>query len=126
MTIEEFIEARLAEDEATAHAATQGDWEWQQHNTDEWCLRAGDASVIRAVSYETPCLEVGDADEEHIARHDPARVLRQCAAIRAAVEAIDEFCDDPYPSKVRIVAKALRPIAAIWSDHPDYQEEWAA
>lgn len=119
MTIEEFIAARLDDDERIARAATQGNWEWQQHKTDEWCLRAGDTPVIRALSYETPCLEVGDADEDHIARHDPARVLRQCAAMRVA---LDWYINDDE----MVMAATINAIAAIWSDHPDYREDWDA
>ncbi|NEW27263.1 hypothetical protein [Nocardia cyriacigeorgica] len=71
VSIEEFIEARLAEDEA-----------------------------------------------------DPARVLRQCAVIHWLMGEVAHFYNHTgEPDSTW--ALMHRRVAAIWSDHPDYQQEWA-
>ena len=74
----------------------------------------------------------------HITRHDPARVLRDVEAKRAIV-ALHKTDIDPadalYGSNARCEecgtyvvltgpCKALRILAAIWVDHPDYDQEW--
>jgi hypothetical protein len=57
----------------------------------------------------------------------PARVLAQCAAMRKIVEmfqtarpAMGEWESD-YASAAY---DAVRALASIWSDHPDWREEW--
>jgi hypothetical protein len=84
-------------------------------------------------------------DADHIARHDPARVLAECAAKRAIVEehqpvdytsmgmespnachicGIDagmgewEWLRDSWP------CPTLRALAAVYADHADYRDEW--
>lgn len=68
---------------------------------------------------------------DHIARYDPARVLADCAAKRAIVELhrpSDErnrWCDyckgtdhAEYP------CETSRILAAVYADHPAYDEAW--
>ena len=92
---------------------------------------------------------LGTQDAEtcaHIARHDPDRELRVVEAHRAMLaehgpdctgffgETVPAMCQrcitdregyeeqwqgDPYP------CLTLRLLAAVYSDHPDYQQEWA-
>jgi hypothetical protein len=75
---------------------------------------------------------------KHIARHDPARVLREVAAKRAIMELADEAtgldltvdndrrveprdeADEPYVGDL-----ILRQLAAVYSDHPDYNSKWS-
>ena len=82
----------------------------------------------------------------HIARHDPARALREVAAKRAILAAhgpdpIDKFGGIAKPRCLVCLAGrdgyeelwvadswpclTLRLLAAVYSDHPDYQQEWA-
>lgn len=78
----------------------------------------------------------------HIARHDPARVLRDVAAIRERLRLLriawnahqDSQRDrEPFEAFARgdatgRFAMALRMVAldaAIWRDHPGYQARWA-
>ena len=85
------------------------------------------------------------ADARHIARHDPARVLREIAAKRAIVAAHHPETPSKYGHDVLRCAVCqtergvwaedrhadpwpcltLRHLAAVWSDHPDYRAEWA-
>jgi hypothetical protein len=71
--------------------------------------------------------------DEHIARHDPARVLAQCAALRAVVEQYHRWRD---PADRHILAQderlvvvaletTLRALASIWAEHDEWREEWA-
>lgn len=118
--IVEFIAARLDEDEALAEAASTFPYEglsWADH-------------VLACERDTTPEMDA------FVATHDPARVLREVAAMRAIVEhhraepfedAPDEFycrvCDSGiggfYP------CPTLRALASIWADHEAYDEEWA-
>src|SRR5690606_17844004 len=72
-----------------------------------------------------------NANGAHIARHDPARVLAECQAKRAIVEHIlVQMRDEPTMTRGRAHrgltpwAYTLRLFAAVYADHPDYQEEW--
>ncbi|WP_218721405.1 DUF6221 family protein [Nocardia sp. MH4] len=118
MTIEEFIEARLTEDERDAERAQAA------------ASRPGSGGVLWVVTGTDNAVGVF---------HDPARVLRQVAATRELFERAKPwpkcrghpgpwmphgdygpgFCGTPEE------ADSLRVIAAIWSDHPDYRPEWA-
>jgi hypothetical protein len=79
------------------------------------------------------------SDADHIARHDPARVLREVAALRAVVE-IHEPVKSAFPSFTAPMVcgvcspgkeegwdapcPTLRHLASIWSDHEDYDPAW--
>lgn len=142
MKITEFLEARIAEDEAAASALLDGGKWGAARNEDalEWAVDSNNYGMLVATGY------VGNSDSrpmaEHIARHDPARVLAECAAKRAIADehaaVRDEnwmsgkdhdylFCgscgslDDapvPYP------CATLAHLAAVYADHADYQQEW--
>ncbi|MBF6573753.1 DUF6221 family protein [Nocardia farcinica] len=105
MRIEEFIEARLAEDEAAARKAA--DFPYDAPSDAPWVSMQ--LRVRRGVAMTS---------DEHFARHDPARVLRQVAATRVALS----WCLD---DDAVVMGPTIRAIAAIWSDHPDYRPEWA-
>jgi hypothetical protein len=52
--------------------------------------------------------------------YDPARVLAECAAKRAIIETqpVSKIAALPNPF-------ILRALAAVYSGHPDYRQEWA-
>ena len=116
-TIVEFIEARLNEDEQIARTAASVDGE-------SWAAEGpfGDQDLDRVsgtgqgdVGYD-----MAQTAPPHIARHDPARVLRQCKALRSVVR-LTAYTGDPVYEK-----DLMEDMAAIWSDHPDYRERWSA
>lgn len=110
MTIVEFIEARIAEDEETAKYSGGDSW------TDD--------DRFNRVDVTEGYIETSHHGA-HIARHDPARVLRQCAAIRELVKIASDV-EAMYSIPAEDAADSIRKtIAAIWSDHPDYQQEWS-
>ena len=70
----------------------------------------------------------------HIVRHDPARVLAECEAKRNLLMSYDDLaatCDHlPWVMtggccQCGVIGHALLAFAAIYADHPDYQQEWA-
>jgi len=132
MTLTDFLLARIAEDEAAAEAAnlTPGDPDWYVLRGPEqapqrytvrtrYCRRpvARTQDIPSVDAWQEPPREDpagildGAAVAAHIARWDPARVLAECAAWRAAVRSGDEV--------------VLRALAAVHADHPDYREEWS-
>jgi hypothetical protein len=54
---------------------------------------------------------------EHIARHDPARVLADVEAKRRIVE---------WDAEQPVDRGVLNILASVYADHPDYREEWRA
>jgi len=148
MTLVEFLEARLDEDEAVARAAIPTLGRAKHELPDgppyfEWVQVPGDGvwradyRTVEGIGFEIYD-EGGHGDEEaaHIARHDPARVLREVEAKRAILaehERVGETCEtcsdtyhgfdcegweEPYP------CPTLRALAAVYADHPDYHAEW--
>lgn len=85
-TITEFLEARIAEDEALAQdCVDSGPWyPWRSEQNLEWWVRSENFGHVVTTGY------VGNNDArpnaEYIARNDPARVLAECAAKRAIIE----------------------------------------
>ena len=115
-TLTEFLLTRIAEDEVVARlaqsviAGTDGDW---QDVTQPLTLAKTLAGELWAQKY-------GYA-YEHIARHDPARVLAECEAKRLIVEHFSETGIDFLGEIARV---PLRALAAVYADHPDYDEAW--
>jgi len=121
-----FITARLDEDEAMAKLAAREGGTWTQDDPER---RPGAISSAGGqVVYDE-----GAPDEyqaAHIARHDPARVLREVAAKRAMVA--DHGPSEVAPDACRrckggmaFPCRTIRHLAAAWSDHPDYRAGWA-
>lgn len=117
MSITEFLEARIAEDEDLARKviATVAPDEWE--NPTKW----------------------GNFYAEDIAFWDsmtPHRILAECAAKRAIVEYFSleaEQLEDPRKRQrasdmewnlMRAGGDTLRALAAVYKDHPDYRQEW--
>lgn len=135
----DFIEARLEEDEAIARVATPGPW---RHSPDKHWRKPGtswfeEAVFTGAIGSEAVCIAgTGETDEPqsmsdaaHIARHDPARVLREVAALRKIMDVLSLRVDIDGQGTVGYTyggIKAIKAVASIWSDHDDYREEWAS
>ncbi len=74
-----------------------------------WCSNGHDDDLANAV---------------HIARHDPARVLREVEATRALIAAIEHPDPNQGPEYGYGLRLALMFRAAVYSDHPDYDQSW--
>ena len=117
MTIVEFLLARIAEDEDCAQTPFPAEWQAAPEETGQ---------PIKAGTYRVAtCAESVMA---HIARHDPARVLAECAAKRDLVELalgladLHRMGDPTVPPNVG--EDILRILATPYADHPDYDEAW--
>lgn len=129
-----FIRARLDEDGQLARAASRDGEAWAYTGTGVYVAGTNHPIAVGPWDGELP-------DEgPHIARHDPARVLRQVEAMRATVQLhsgvhecpewnwLDpDFPDDPRETVTGWSEECptLRALSSIWSDHPEYQEGWA-
>lgn len=148
-----WLRAQLDEDERKALAATSGPW-WDSpvmaapgHHT----IRGGPADwrgfdgslggdtrpiarIAPAPDYEGSFVTDHDADAEHIARHDPSRVLREVEAKRKILDGHSPHKRGACPVCWRVTPKSsrredypcptLRLLAAPYSDRPGYQEAW--
>ena len=121
MTLIEFLLARIAEDEAVAHdAMCDGNGKWASWNRSwddmGWRDLAADGERLTALPTSI---------DEHVCRHDPARVLAECEVKRRIVErhrptgGIGCECSEVWP------CANLLDLALIYADHPDYLPEWA-
>lgn len=123
-----FVRARLTEWEQTARQATEGPWIAEVSGETGHCVIPADAQSTREHVAKTQ-LYAAAFDAEHIAAHDPARVLRQVAAMRAVVDWHDMdvahnrgYAPDTEGGTLLVV---LAHLATIWQDHPDYRPGWA-
>jgi Family of unknown function (DUF6221) len=137
-----FIEARLAEDEEGARNALSAHWRPDGVNSCQVFSMADDFST-RTIAWCKNGHDDDFANALHIARHDPARVLREVAAKRAILTAVDKYLD-PHPGQPctnednpyvdcelhssatgRVSPDVLPLLASVWSDHPDYRPSWS-
>lgn len=138
----QWLTAQLDADERIARAATPGPWEWTPE-TDVWdqngptLIREGtdapDAKLVEVAAgwgHDAWGMHVGDADQEHIAEWDPARVLREIDAKRAIVDDLAEFIrwgarkGLDYQDGVDACERTLKRLALPYADRRGYQEAW--
>jgi Family of unknown function (DUF6221) len=126
----EFLNARLDEDEQLARLACAGESgappdvladgqtpiPWRADHGNVWAEGRHSVATAR-----------GNGVAMHIARHDPARVLREVEATRELVR-LAERAHDYHETFMNgfgaAMEQVLRLYAAAHSDHPDYREEW--
>lgn len=120
LTMAQFCAARLDEDEAAARDAY---YEGQRWITEE-------EGVYRYPDDELVHMADRKAGARHIARWDPARVLREVEADRkilaeytAVLKLIELTGSDK--SVLRYREFVLQHRAAVHSDHPDYNPDWS-
>jgi hypothetical protein len=149
-----FVREQLDEDERIAREATPGPW---AADDDQEVYSEVDDGPLNEPSvancYRNPRTGDRGANPQHIARHDPARVLREVEAKR---KILDELLSLPhymwqnhddygcpkvldaeswryvYGTAEQVcdcgrdahVDRSLRLLAAIFSDRPGYREEW--
>jgi hypothetical protein len=119
MTLVEFLEARLAEDELIANAAIDdaADWHVLYSYRD---VRDGDGRYVVLADSRYPT--AGQA--AHIARHCPARILRQCEAARALIAEFLRLEVLGDLTGLGATESALRQLASVHDDHPDFDQTW--
>jgi hypothetical protein len=114
-------EAREAQEEAPALT-----WQPTKVYDGIWSIDLGPATHPDADSYEVgPDCRMPREMARHIARHDPARVLADCAALRAVVELCsDNYALDPSGLTTWVVDQVLRIEAQRFKDRPGWDETW--
>lgn len=149
-TLSAFMLARITEDEAAARAAAElAETPWRA-TYGRQVETAREGYLVTPEDEHSYTTAPSDAVGEHIARHDPARVLAECAAKRRIVEdhfLMDGGAPETYPymaegyGEPRIVypgcavchrdaspsrhgCDTVRVLAVPYADHPDYLEEW--
>ncbi|MFI5473226.1 DUF6221 family protein [Streptomyces cacaoi] len=132
----EFLRARLDEDEATAEAARRqvAKRACPPPQVDEWAARAGHWGVVpwlysgraEADLAQWGRVEIATLAKDHIVRHDPARVLAEVAVKRELIRVWETVRDVAGTGSLAegTGARALQLHAAVYADHPDYQERW--
>ena len=117
-----WLRAQLDEDERLAvRCASVGNYRWSEPSEDDpdGHVVDGRGGII--------IWDEGANLSAHIARHDPARVLREVAAKRAIVDRITDQLDrsdNPW-WYADTVTPILRHLAAVYSDRDGYRQEWA-
>lgn len=135
VTIADFLLARLAEDEAAAREATSGPWGRAAIDGQGFAVHRGE--------HETVALYCDRDNAEHIARHDPARILRDVEAKRRVVELHkdpERVVKDPDAPEGLALAPGgpclechhathpcptLRALVSVYADHEDFDAGWA-
>ena len=125
-----FLRARLDDDEQVARAATPGPWMWIAG-------RVYQEAELGRVVVPTDDLDRGLVEPEdlkHIARHDPARVLREVDAKRQILNAYEWALAHPHKDdetgywvrkgETSTLAEDVRLLASVYADHPDFRDEW--
>ena len=118
-----FLLERIAEDEAVARAATVAPW-----TADAGGIRSPGVPVAMQAGWDGTVL-VGrlllDRDGDHIARHDPARVLAECEALRRIVEDIvsNDYTTSPAVTD-GLSVRVLEYLAQPYADRPDFDPAW--
>jgi hypothetical protein len=119
MTVVEFLEARLAEDELTATAAIDGAADWHAFYAYR-DVKDGDGHYVVLADGKCPTVE----QAAHIARHSPARILRQSEAVRVVIAdflRLDALGD---LSGAAVAEAALKQLAAVHWEHADFDPAW--
>lgn len=123
VTIIEFLEARIAEDDAAARAAIADDGGSDEGFAGQYEKLTQPPS---GVGYAQGGF--GEAAARLIATYAvPSRVLAECAAKRILVEDWKRVTAEHY--RAYWVDPPLAPVvaafASVYKDHPDYRKDWA-
>jgi hypothetical protein len=138
VTLTEFLLARIAEDEAVARVCARvypSPWEMSDRGYMAY-VKADEPDFREVARLEQEHVERGSVAWlgealDHIARHDPARVLAECEAKRRIVRALtareapDFESDDPRDVGATFAFReSCLALAAPYADHPDYDRAW--
>lgn len=142
MNVTEFLLARIAEDELLAGHAAEGEFEahphWRAFSDTEGTHVVNDDDCL--IAEQSWGAVVPNEEAEHIACWDPARVLAECEAKRAIVQAhpyaydLGPYCHtctprseatgEPFTGDLAWPCPTLRALVAPYRDHPDCDDAW--
>jgi hypothetical protein len=112
-----WLRAQLDDDERVARASWKGNgWRHENQPDEVWTgkQQPGHTPIPIAKAWN-------ESTAEHIARHDPARVLAEVAAKRAIIGMISRRGEK---GRTPFTAKVLVLLALPYADRPGYREEW--
>lgn len=112
-----FLRARLDEDEQLALSASPGPWRPDDEHDE---VLAADGIVV-AEGFALSGQQLR-ATVDHIARHDPTRVLAEVDAKRRIVTAYENYDNDA--PELDVPESVLRLLALPYASHPNYEECW--
>ena len=120
MTLVEFLQARLAEDELTALAAVDGSPRWRT-NFDYRDVKDEHGHYVVEADSRHPSLE----QAAHIARHDPSRALAEVEAKRLLIAEYLRLDAAGDLHTRGIIGDILRALCSVYAEHPDYKPSWS-
>jgi hypothetical protein len=91
-----FLLARIAEDEVAALEAILKPRGNSETFSGQWLFMSDSDDLLQVGNSPILAKNVWPLAKAHIARHDPARVLAECAALRAIVEQYVRLNTRPY------------------------------
>jgi hypothetical protein len=129
-----FVAARLDEDEAAATRAAvdpvgaleayfevearhqEQDWGLYPERKTEYSRGQADALLWASTAIRERMVP--------LSLHNPLRMLRDVAAKRKLLDTYTVIDDIGECTATSAIVGALRAMAAVWSEHADYQPEW--
>ncbi|MDB5716458.1 MAG: hypothetical protein JWO15_3855 [Sphingomonadales bacterium] len=124
LTLAGFLLARIAEDEAVARDAFYDGQRWVP---EEEAVVAADRDLDPVLFLDRK------RDATHAANWSPARVLAECAAKRQIMNVLNEFAlalgnqsSEQFVGTINGLRIAVKVLAMVYADHPDYDETWRA
>lgn len=121
----QLLRDRLDEDEQAARAAAPGPWRQDEPERRDFVRSVEDGYVVDCSGSRAP-----GENAAHVARHDPARVLRDIEARRSILDDLAEVIrwgerkGPDYQDGVDACERTLKRLALPYADHPDYRAEW--
>ena len=119
MTLTDFLEARIAEDEAVARASMDRGLLGFMEVRIDWANRVSDGQRTA----------LAGSDTAFLAAQRPARVLAECAAKRrilAQLALVSEGDTTEHAFHEQGLLEAVVELASVHADHPGYRAEWAS
>jgi hypothetical protein len=120
VTLVEFLQARLSEDELIALAATDGSPRWHT-SYDYRDVKDEQGHFVVEADSQRPSLE----QAAHIARHSPAHVLQDVEAKRLVIADYLRHDADGDLLRRGVTEDILRALCSVYAEHPDYNESWS-
>lgn len=130
-----FINARLDDVEEQARKATPGVWKLWGMSVMADQDGTSNAETCTDVAHTVMLDDEGKPrtfDAQHIARHDPPRVLAEVAVrrkivanLRTAIDHTWQFGEEARDVVTSLAVRILQQLAALDADHRDYDPAWA-
>ena len=114
-----FLRAQLDEDERAVAAILRGVPNWRV-DTEPWPSGVG---VVNDQN-DGVAIAIGSFAAEHIARHDPARVLREVESKRRILAEHSELDRGMCQCLADFPCATVRLLALPYADRPGYRESW--